>query len=76
MTPGYSRLIVNEWVVPDTGATRFMAAQDLNMLSSFGAMERTEALYREYLEKAGLKVVRIYRPANKVSECVVKAEVA
>jgi demethylsterigmatocystin 6-O-methyltransferase len=76
MTPGYSRLIVNEWIVPEVGASMFMTAMDFNMLNANGGMERTEALHREYLEKAGLQVTGVYRPDDDVSEGVIEAEVA
>lgn len=74
MKPGYSRLIVNEWVLPETGATRFMASQDLNMLSVNAGMERTAGLHREYLEAAGLRIVNIYNPDDQISEAVIEAE--
>ena len=76
MKPGYSRLIVNEFVVPAVGATFLMAAQDLNMMSFGGGMERAGALHRDCLEKAGLRVVKIYEPGDRISECVIEAEVA
>ena len=76
MPPGYSRLIVHEWVLPETGASKFMIAQDLNMMSISGGMERTERLHREYLEKAGLKIAKIYHPGDVISESVIEAEVA
>jgi hypothetical protein len=76
MKPGYSKLIVNEWVVPEVGATRFMTSQDMNMMNVSGGMERTESLHREYLEKAGLKVNQIFHPGDKISEAVIECEVA
>lgn len=76
MKPGYSKLIVNEWIVPASGASRFMTAQDMNMMAVLGGMERTEALHRDYLEKAGLKVTHIFHPNDAISEAVIEAEVA
>lgn len=76
MTPGYSRLIVNDWIVPETNASKFMAAQDLNLMTSLGGMERTLPLHREYLEKAGLKITRVFYPGDRISEGVIEAEVS
>lgn len=76
MKPGYSRLIVHEWVVPATDVSKLMVAQDLNMMSIGGGMERTEALHRDYLGQAGLKLIRVYEPGDKISESVIAAEAA
>lgn len=53
-----------------------MAAQDMNMMSAGGGMERTEDLHREYIEAAGLKISGIYYPDDRISEGVIEAEVA
>jgi hypothetical protein len=76
VTPGFSRLIVNEWIVLEVGASMFVTAMDINMLNANGGMERTEALHGEYLEKAGLHVTDVYRLDDDVSEGVIEAEVA
>lgn len=72
MKPGYSKLIINEWVVPEQGASWIMTAMDLTMMSLFSAMERTEKQWRAVLDKAGFEVVKIYKPDDKVSECVIE----
>jgi hypothetical protein len=76
MEPRYSRLIVNEWVVPDVGVSRFMAAMDINLMRVSGGMERTEALHREYIEKARLKITEIFYPGDRNSAAVIEAEIA
>ncbi|KAL9083256.1 MAG: hypothetical protein Q9165_008609 [Trypethelium subeluteriae] len=75
MIPDYSRLIVNEWVVPTKGASKFMTAQDLNMMSIGGGMERTEELHRDCLERAGLKITGIWHAGDNISESVIEAQV-
>ncbi|TVY82569.1 hypothetical protein LSUE1_G002071, partial [Lachnellula suecica] len=42
MTPGYSRLLVFEWVLPDTGAPLYPALLDINMMALLAGMERSE----------------------------------
>ena len=76
MKPGYSKLIIHEWIMSAVGASPFMASQDMNMMSIGGGMERTEALHRDYLEKAGLKVSGIFLPGDRFSEAVIESEVA
>lgn len=76
MTPGYSRLIINDWIVPETNPSKFMVAQDMNLMTALGGMERTLPLHREYLEQAGLKITQVFYPGDRISEAVIEAEVA
>jgi len=76
MTPGYSKVIINDWIVPEQEASKFMTAQDWNMMSIGGGMERTEDLHREYLDAAGLKITGIWRADDKISESVIECEIA
>jgi hypothetical protein len=76
MKPGYSKVIINDWIIPTEGASKFMTAQDLNMMSIGGGMERTEELHRDYIEKAGLKITGIWQASDKISESVIEAELA
>ena len=57
MTPGYSRLVVHEHVIPAIGASWEATLTDIYMMGLFGAGERTEANWRALLEGlCGLKV--------------------
>ncbi|KAL9108566.1 MAG: hypothetical protein Q9227_006652 [Pyrenula ochraceoflavens] len=76
MQPGYSKLILNEYIVPDVGATRRITNEDMNMLNGGSGMERTEALHRDCLEKAELKITGIFYPGDRISAAVIEAEVA
>lgn len=73
MRPGYSRLLVNEWVVPERGASRFMTAEDMNMLATAAGMERTERQHMGNLEAAGLRVERVWYAGDGFSESVIEA---
>jgi len=42
MKTGYSKLPINEFVIPDRGASAFMTHIDINMMSILAAMGRTE----------------------------------
>ncbi|RAL10943.1 S-adenosyl-L-methionine-dependent methyltransferase [Aspergillus homomorphus CBS 101889] len=71
MTPGYSKLLVNENVIPDTGAYWETTSLDLIMMS-VGSGERTEGQWRGLLESAGLRIVKIWaaqRGVESLIEC-------
>jgi len=42
MKPGYSKLLIFEWILPDMGSPLYPALLDLNMLALLSGMERTE----------------------------------
>ncbi|MCJ1295761.1 hypothetical protein MMC34_007325 [Xylographa carneopallida] len=75
MEPSVSRLLINQWVVPARNATRLMTAMDLNMMSVLSAMERTEKQWYELLESSGLRIKKIWRSDDDVSECLIEAVV-
>ncbi|USW55807.1 Putative O-methyltransferase domain, S-adenosyl-L-methionine-dependent methyltransferase [Septoria linicola] len=75
MTPGYSKLVINDWIVPERDPHPFMCSQDLCMMHLGGGEERSEARHREAIEAAGLKVSAIFRAEDRVSEDVIECEV-
>ncbi|TLD12127.1 uncharacterized protein PgNI_03583 [Pyricularia grisea] len=70
MTPGYSRLLVNENVVPDSGAWWETTALDFMMMTLFCAKERTEADWRKLLEGNGFKIVKIWSGGKGVESLI------
>lgn len=61
MVPGYSKLLINENVIPDTGAHWEATALDMMMLTLLAAKERTATQWRHLIEEmAGLKIVKIW----------------
>ncbi|EKD12991.1 uncharacterized protein L3040_007074 [Drepanopeziza brunnea f. sp. 'multigermtubi'] len=62
MTPGYSHLLINEQVLPNTGADLHPALLDITMIAYFRAMERTERQWRSLLAAVGdVAIVAIWR---------------
>lgn len=43
MAPGYSKLLIHELILPDTGAAEIQARFDLVMMTFNGGMERSKA---------------------------------
>lgn len=75
MEPGYSRVLLNESMMPEKGAKPYMAALDINMMGHFAALERTEKQWRELLESAGLRFVKFWESKGS-NQGVIEAELA
>lgn len=60
MKPGYSKMLIFEWILPDVGTPLYPALLDINMLSLFSAMERTETQWRVLLDGVGLEIVKVW----------------
>ncbi|KAI2725959.1 hypothetical protein CBS147332_2846 [Penicillium roqueforti] len=74
MKPGYSKVLVNENVIPDTGAYWETTSLDLIMME-IGSGERTEHQWHALLESAGLKIVKIWT-AQRGVESLIECELA
>ncbi|KAF2462880.1 S-adenosyl-L-methionine-dependent methyltransferase [Lindgomyces ingoldianus] len=75
LKPGYSKLLIHELIVPETGASTWAAVQDINMMSLAGVAERTEKDWKSLIHAAGLAVENIYRATDGVSESVIEVVV-
>lgn len=63
MIPGYSRVLLQESVVPSQGATWLSTAADLVMMCGLAGRERTEKGFKNLIEGVGMKVTGIYTRA-------------
>ncbi|KAH8669209.1 S-adenosyl-L-methionine-dependent methyltransferase [Ilyonectria robusta] len=71
MKPGYSRLLINEYVIPATGAHWEATSLDLMMMSLMSSKERTEDDWRGLIEAVGgLEIVRFWHGANGVESVI------
>ncbi|KAF2458074.1 S-adenosyl-L-methionine-dependent methyltransferase [Lineolata rhizophorae] len=73
MEPGYSRLLVDELVVPEMAASWKVTSMDLYVMALSSNGERTEAQYRQLLETAGLEVTGIFESVDPDGERVIEA---
>ena len=73
MHSGYSKLLINEFVVPDVEATWSITSMDWVMMALSAVKERTEKQWRALLEQAGLKVVEIWT-YDQGTESLIEAE--
>ncbi|KAI1427702.1 S-adenosyl-L-methionine-dependent methyltransferase [Xylaria sp. FL1777] len=60
MKPGYSKLLLSEFVLPASNCPLYPAILDINMMTLLNGMQRTEDQFSELLDAAGLKVVKFW----------------
>ena len=68
----YSRLLINEWCLPDQGSTAFAIFSDINMMAACAGMERTKTQWLELLATSGFRVVKIWS-ATPDAESLIEA---
>ncbi|KAK6216883.1 hypothetical protein QIS74_06997 [Colletotrichum tabaci] len=75
MTPGYSKLLLHETMMPARGANWYHAMVDVCIMHLVSAAERTEEQWRTLLASEGFRIVKIWH-SNPSVECVIEAELA
>ena len=73
MTPGYSKLLIHELILPNTGAAEIQARYDLVMMTFNGGMERSKAQWSKLLEEAGFVNITFWEHFDH--DGIVEAEV-
>lgn len=74
MKPGYSKLLIHELILPDSGAAEIQARFDLVMMTFNGGMERSKAQWTDLLEDAGFVNIKFWEHGD--ADGIVEAEVA
>ena len=74
MKRGYSKLLINDLILPDKGAHPYLAMMDITMMCLLNARERTQRQWRELLESEGFRVVRFHVHADPTVGGIVEAE--
>lgn len=72
MKPGYSRLLLNEAVVPSVGAPLPAAMLDIAMMMGPCGMERTHSQWHDLLSSVGLEISHI-ASAQVAPESIIEA---
>ena len=74
MKPRYSKLLLNESVLPDIDYPSFFATGDIKMISVLGGEKRTELKWTEPIKSVGLSLKKIWKsPFDNDEEGVVEA---
>lgn len=60
MAPDYSRILIVDFVLPDTDTPLMQASLDIQMMSIGAGVERSETQWRNLLQKAGLNITGIW----------------
>jgi hypothetical protein len=61
MIPGYSKLLINDIMMPRSGFTRHETSVDMQMWVMTSTKERTEDEFSQIFAKAGFEMVKIWR---------------
>lgn len=72
MEPGYSKILINDWVLPDSGSPLLPALLDIQMLAVFSGMERTQPQWKKLLGSVGLEIVK-FHTLGKGTEGLIEA---
>ncbi|CAG9952303.1 unnamed protein product [Clonostachys rosea f. rosea IK726] len=75
MKPGYSKVLINENVIPDTGAQWEATGLDIMMMTLLSSRERTRENWETLLTKANLKIVKVWTARNG-AESLIECELA
>jgi len=74
MENGYSKLLINDFVLPDTEVPLHPTLLDITMMSLCSGVERSEKQWRDLIDSVGLQIVKIWRTegAEAVIETTLK----
>lgn len=75
MKSGYSKVLINENVIPETNAYWETTSLDIIMMAGFASAERTAGDWRVLVEAAGQKVTKIWS-AQRGVENLIECELA
>ena len=74
MEPGYSKILLSEVILPDTGCSLLQAGLDIQMMGMHAGMERTRAQWKRLLEEEGFRIVKFWMAPGGDGQGVVEAE--
>lgn len=74
MEKGYSKILVNELVVPDIGASWSITSMDWLMMSLGSVRERTERDWHELFKSVGLRITKVWT-YEQGTESLIEAEI-
>ena len=75
MTRGYSKILIDDTVLPVQGCPAILGALDLAMIAMRSGKERTEREWRDLLHRAGLRFTKFW-PYDASGTGVIEAELA
>ena len=76
MEKGYSRILIDDYVLPNTGASFRGPSMDFLMMMYASGIERTMRQWEELLKKSGLEIINVWGVESgheQVIECQLEA---
>ena len=76
MEKGYSRILIDDYVLPNTGASFRGPSMDFLMMMYASGMERTMRQWEQLLDDSGLDIIKVWGVESgheQVIECQLKA---
>lgn len=73
MKVGYSKILINEAIVPAKNCSSWLAATDINMMTILAGMERTSQQWIDLLKSVDLEVVKIWNSPHDGEEAIIEA---
>ena len=76
MEKDYSRILIDDYVLPNTGASFRGPSMDFLMMMYASGIERTMRQWEQLLEKCGLEIIKVWGGDSgheQVIECQLKA---
>jgi demethylsterigmatocystin 6-O-methyltransferase len=67
-----SVILIDDMVVPDSGAHWQATQLDLTMMTALASMERTKEQWYVLMEKAGLKINKIYTYTTSLQDSIIE----
>ena len=67
-----SVILVDNMVLPNTGAHWQSTQLDITMMTVLGSLERTHDQWYKLIEKAGLKIVKMYRYTTSLQDHIIE----
>ena len=64
MVPGYSKLILNESILPNKDWPLMHAVGDIHIMALLAAAKRSQKQFEELIRSAGLKIVKFWYPPD------------
>lgn len=74
MERGYSKLLINECVIPATGGDPLSTALDLIVMGLVGSGERGQSDWERLLSAAGFRITKIFTNPTVAYESVIELE--
>jgi hypothetical protein len=70
LTKGYSKVLLNEFILPNKGAHWSLTCLDWELMSCLSSRQRTEAEFRSLTQAAGLKIVGISKHPQSMDSLI------